>query len=139
MEMRRGIFGIMVAVVMIAGCGGGKQTVMGPEETVEAFCRAVSVGKFDEAMSLCDTMTMKKYIDTYAQAWDVLEKKDSNTLAIAAASLAEAEFMIEDIIKEGDRRHVFFRLTFNGEEKQKLAITRKEEGAWKVETIIDRP
>ena len=53
-----------VAICMAAGCGGSEEkkaaVQMGPEETVEAFCRTMAAGGFEDAMALCDTMTMKQ-------------------------------------------------------------------------------
>ena len=131
---------ICTAIVLLAaqGCSEQKKAELGPEQTVETFCRAVAGGDFETATSLCDISSMKEYIEEYEQAWSMLQKKDGGIFEIAAEMLADAEFTVEDMIKEGERRHIFFRLNFKGEEKKKLAIIRKEEGAWKVEAIIDR-
>ena len=137
--MKRWIICFAVAGMMAAGCGEKKKVEMGPEETVEAFCRAVAGGDFETAMSLCDSLSMKEYVDGYVRTLDMLKQRDSSSVAIAAATVAEAEFIVEDTIKEGDSRHIFFRLRLDGKEKKKLATLKKEEGAWKVETIIDRP
>lgn len=133
---------VMAVMLLTAGCGErkGKEkaAVMGPEETVEAFCRAVAGGHFEEAMSLCDTLTMKGYIERYSQAWNMLTKKDSGATAIAAASLAEAEMMIENVSKDGDMRIVTFTIdAAEGMNKKKTATVRKDEGVWKVEKITD--
>lgn len=129
----------MVAMAMAAGCGGRNDVEMGPEDTVKAFCRAVAGGDMEEAMSLCDTITMKGYIEEYAAAWGMLAEKDSSATAIAASSLAEADIIIEDMVKEGgDRRMITYSIiTCHGLEKKKKAAVRKEEGAWKVEEITD--
>ena len=54
-----------VTLMMMAGCGGGqektgaeKRAEMGPEGTVEAFCRAVAGGDFAVAKSLCDPVAI---------------------------------------------------------------------------------
>lgn len=140
MNRKIAVGALAVAVLLAAGCGGKKEKtdVMGPEETVEAFVRAVAGGEFCEAMSLCDTLTMKKYIDDYAQAWDMLVRKDSGAVAIAAAVLAEADFRTEDVVKDGDRRKVTYTLDAGeGKNKKKTATVRKEEGVWIVEEITD--
>ena len=139
--MRVWIFAAVAAVALAAaGCGRKQaENVMGPQETVEAFCRAVAGGEFDVAMDLCDMDTMEKYIGSYARAWEAAKEHDGGAAAIAADMVSEMEMDFEDIIKEGEKRHVFFRMSLDGGEKKKLAIVRKEEGAWKVETVIDRP
>ena len=131
---------IMAVILLTAGCGERKEkaAVMGPEETVEAFCSAVAGGHFEEAMSLCDTLTMKGYIERYSQAWNMLTKKDSGATAIAAASLAEADMIIENVSKDGDMRIVTFTIAAGeGMNKKKTATVRKDEGVWKVEKITD--
>lgn len=140
MNRKIAVGALAVAVLLTAGCGGKKEKkdVMGPEETVEAFVRAVAGGEFSEAMSFCDTLTMKKYISDYAQAWDVLVRKDSGAVAIAAAVLAEADFRTEDVVKDGDQRKVTYTLDAGeGKNKKKTATVRKEEGVWIVEEITD--
>lgn len=129
-----------IALLMLAaaGCGEKKAGVMGPEETVEAFCRAVAGGEFEKAARLCDTTAMKGYIQDYAQALDMLARKDSAAVSIAAESLAEASFEIEDTARDGDRRIVTFTIDAgDGMNKKKTAAVRKEEGEWKVEKITD--
>ncbi len=126
-----------VMMLMAAGCGEKKAAVMGPDETVEAFCRAVAAGRFEEAKSLCDTVTMKGYIEKYAQAWNMLTEKDSKATAIASASLADADIMVEDIAKDGDRRIITYVIAAGDMDKKKTATVRKEDGVWKVERITD--
>ena len=128
-------------LVMAAGCGGrqDKKAEMGPAETVEAFVRAVTAGEFDEAMSLCDTTAMKGYIETYAQAWLMQAKADSSATAIAGAVLSEADITVEDVVREGEKRHILYIMDAgNGLKKEKKATVKKEEGVWKVEQITDR-
>ena len=129
-------------MLMAAGCGERKAekkaTAMGPEETAEAFFRAAAGGDFDKAMRLCDTTAMKGYIEDYAKALNMLEKKDSSALSIATEHLAEAVFAIEDVVRNGDKRMVMFTIDAGeGMNKKKTATLRKEEGEWKVEKITD--
>lgn len=133
--------GALVAfLLLIRGCEKEEKTVeLGPEETVEAFCRAVAGGDFEAAMSLCDTMAMKTYIEKYAEAWRMLEKQNNSVVSIAGTSLANAEINIDDIAKEGDRRHISYTIEAGeGLVKEKTATVKKEEGVWKVEEITDR-
>lgn len=122
------------------GCNNAEgRKEMGPGEVAECFCRAVAGGEFGKAMELCDAEAMKTYIDGQSEAWNRLAEQDSSAFVIAAQMLSEAEITVDDIVKEGDRRHVFCMVGFNGEAKGKLIILHKEEGEWKVESIADRP
>ena len=97
-DMRRSIREIlMVAVAAVAvacGCNGdGKED--GPEAVVTAFSRAMAEGDWDEAVQLCDTVSMKGYISAYQDAWNYLQKQDSSVLAIASSILSKADFKVE--------------------------------------------
>ncbi len=121
----------------MASCNETKDA-MTPEEVVEAFSRAVAAGDFDAARALCDTAGMNGYLNNYMKVMDSLQKKDSCALAIAAETLAGAEFEVIGIGKDGDGRTVEYRLGVGGNEKTKKATVRKEEGEWKVTAITDR-
>lgn len=127
-------------VLMAAGCGERKQAemVLGPEETVVEFFRAVAGGDAQTAMSLCDTVTMESYVDSYVSALDAMVRKDSSATAIAAAALAGAEIRIEGNVKEGDTRLITYTVeTVDGLTKKKTATVKKEGREWKVERITD--
>ena len=139
---RKAVLATAAVMMLAAGCGGNEvkkaEEQLGPEETVEAFCRVMAAGGFEDAMALCDTMTMKGYIETYAEAWEMQVKADSSAAVIAASLLADAEFIVEDAVKEGDRRHILYIMDAgNGLKKEKKATVRKIEGVWKVEEITD--
>jgi hypothetical protein len=137
--MSKFVLWINVAVlVILAGCKGvEKEKVMGPEQTVEAFCRAVTAGEWAEAEALCDTLSMKEYLDSYKEAWETLHKEDSCAMAIAKGILAGTVMSVDDIRKEDDRRIISYTLTADGNRKARKAVVRKEEGAWRVERISD--
>ena len=112
---------------------------LGPEETIGIFCQAIASGDFERARALCDTMTMKSYIETYSEAWNMLQKQDSCSLGIASGILSEMKIEIEDAKKEGNKRSIFFTIDAgNGMVKKKTATVRKIEGEWKVQEIKDR-
>ena len=115
-----------------------KKTI-GPEEIAESFCRAVAGGEFGQAWALCDTVAMKEYIDELKNAWALLEKQDSSAFCIASQMLSESEFTIDDIVKEGEERHLFCSIGFDGNKKGKLIILKKEGEEWKVKATADRP
>ena len=131
---------VLIGGLFSVGCGGrqGEKAVMGPEETVEAFCRAVAGGDFATAAGLCDTRTMNSYMDERSEAWDMLQKKDSSAVAIASAILSEADIKIEDTVRDGDRRHISFTISFIEDIKKKTATVKKDGDVWKVEAITDR-
>ena len=133
---------VAAAMLTAASCGNGKTdkaVEMGPEQTLEAFCRAVASGEFDRATAFCDTTAMKEYIEAYAQAWVMQAKADSSATAIAGGVLSEAEITVEDVTREGEKRHILYIMDAgNGLMKEKKATVKKEEGVWKVERITDR-
>ncbi len=126
-----------MGLVMIAGCGGSNEKALGPEETVEAFCRAVTAGNWADAKALCDTLSMKEYLDSHKEAWETLQKEDSCALAIAESILADTVMTVEGVSREDDRRIVSYTLAADGNSKTRKAILKKEEGAWRVERITD--
>ena len=142
-RMRKKVLGAAAVMILIAvGCGERSEKkaaeALGPEETVEAFCRAVAGGEFEAAAALCDTAAIQDYIGRYAQAWKMQAKKDSSATAIAAATLSEAEFVFDKTIRDGDTRTVSYTIS-SGEKmtKRKTATVKKVEGVWKVEKITD--
>lgn len=128
--------GIVAAAIIWNRHNEGKE-VMGPEETLETFCRAVAAGQWQEAMALCDTVGMKEYLDSHRKTWKILQSKDSSALAIASGILAGTEISVSEVRKEGDRRVITYTLTAEGCSKTKEATVKKEEGAWRVERITD--
>lgn len=132
--------GAVVAVILLARGGKEKSVEMGPAQAVEAFCNALTSGRFDEARELCDTVTMDGYIDAFRQEYEAAVRKDSSVAAIAAGMLSQAEITVEDIVKEGsDRKSVFYTVSAGeGMTKEKVAAVVKEEGTWKVAEITDR-
>ena len=127
---------VVAGIAILAGCGRGEKA-MGPEETVEAFCRAVTAGQWSQAEALCDTLSMKEYIDSHKEAWATLQAEDSCTLAIAEAILADTVMTVEEVRKEDDRRVVSYTLAADGNSKTRMAVLKKEAGEWRVERITD--
>lgn len=141
--MKNRIIAILsIAAVMTAGCGGRqteKETEMGPEEVLSSFCRAIAGGEFDSAAQLCDTLTMKEYISSYSQAWDMLKKENGDGVSVAGGILASAEISIEEISKDANKRIIDYTIKAGDNlVKKKKATVKKEEGEWKVEEITDR-
>ena len=134
------IFGLIVAAAMIAvGCGGnGSGKADGPEAVVTAFSKAVATGQWNEAYGLCDTLTMKEYISANQQAWEYLEKADSNVMKIASQLMAEVNVEVIDVEKADGGREVHYAIEIEGMRKERKAVVAKdEEGAWKVTAITD--
>ena len=135
-------FALMCISGLLMSCGGNNAKelkAMGPAEVAVAFCRSVAGGEFEKAMELCDTTAMKGYIDGQAAQWNRISEQDSSTFAIAAKMLSETEILVDDVIKEGDERHVFCSIGFEENTKGKVLIVKKEEGEWRVKAIADRP
>ena len=110
---------------------------MGPEETVEAFCKAVTMGEWDKAEVLCDTDSMNDYLESYKEAWETLLKEDGVVMEIAREIISGTVTTVQGVRKEDDRRVVSYTLTADGNSKTRQATLRKEEGAWIVERIAD--
>lgn len=124
---------------LMHGCRDAEEKkVMEPEEVAEQFCRAVAGGEFEQAWALCDTVAMKDYLNEQEASWNMLEQVDSSAFSIASEMLRNIDFTVEDIVKEGEERHLFTSIGFNGSKKGKLIILKKEEGEWKVSQIADR-
>ena len=125
--------------VMAVACGGkGGRKADGPEAVVTAFSKAVAAGQWDEAYGLCDTLSMKEYISANRQAWEYLEKADSNAMKIAAQLMSEADVEILGIEKTDGGREVRYAIGIEGMRKERNAIVMKnEEGAWRVTAITD--
>lgn len=130
---------ILILAVLLSGCKDVKQgeQVLGPEAVVEAFCRAVASGDMEQAEELCDTVSMKGYLDGWTETWAELAVKDSSALRIAAGILSESTFTVTDVVKDGDRRIINYTLETGGKTKNRSAVVRKEEGEWRVESMID--
>lgn len=140
MESKIFIIALVGICTLMHGCRDAEEkTAMGPEEVAESFCRAVAGGEFAQAWALCDTVAMKDYIDGRKEEWAMKEKQDSGAFRIASQMLSEVEFTIDDIVKEGEERHIFCSIGFDGNKKGKLIILNKEEGEWKVKETADRP
>ena len=130
------ICAVAVMTVACGGNGGGKAD--GPEAVVTAFSKAVAAGQWEEAYGLCDTLSMKEYISANRQAWEYLEKADSNAMKIAAQLMADVNVEILDVEKVDGGRQVHYAIEIDEMRKERKAVVAKnEEGAWKVTTITD--
>ena len=130
---------ICAVAMMAVACGGnGGEKADGPEAVVAAFSKAVAAGQWDEAYGLCDTLTMKEYISANRQAWEYLEKADSNAMKIAAEMMAEAVVEVLEVEKVDGGRQVHYAIGIDEMRKERKAVVAKnEEGAWKVTAITD--
>lgn len=131
---------LIAAALIICSCSqtGKQEKALGPEETVEAFCKAIACGDFCAARELCDTVSMAPYIGACQERWDNMAKMDSALVDIAAALLSSAQIEIKETVKEGEYRKVFYSIdATRGMKKEKVATVKKEEGAWRVGQISD--
>ena len=128
---------IIAAIVLTAiGCSRNSSTELGPVETIEAFCNAIFSGDFDKAKGFCIDTGTDEYIARLQEEWT---KSDECIKAILPEILSEIEVKITDIVKNGQDRTIFYKLTTtDGQSKGKIAILRKEERAWKITAITDR-
>lgn len=125
------------AFLIGTGCKEGDSVEMGPSEVVEAFNRAIAGGDFDKARSLCDTTSMKEYIENYIRTWETLQRQDSSAFAIASSLLSGSAINIEKTGKEGEARTVYYTIEAEGNIWKRKAAVQKEEGEWRVKEITD--
>lgn len=132
----RNIFIIAAIVFTAIGCSRNSSAELGPVETIEAFCEAIFSGDFDKAKGFCAETGTNEYIATLQGEWT---KSDECIKAILPEILSKTEVKITDVVKNGQDRTIFYKLTAtDGQSKEKIATLRKEEGAWKITAIIDR-
>ena len=138
--MRNKIFiaALIGICTLMHGCRDAEEKkAMGPEAAVETFCRAVAAGDFETAGGLCDTVSMKEYLDEWRKVWNDLQKEDSSALAIASSMLSGAEIEVIRTERNGEKRTVLYRIEAEGNSKTRTATVKNEEGEWKVEEISD--
>ena len=112
-------------IVLLFGCKGSEKSVeMGPAETVEAFCKAVAAQQWEEAETMCDTLSMKEYINAYKAACERFSKEDEGAAKVAGSILKEAAVNISDVRKEDDKRVVTYTLEADGLSKTNKATLR---------------
>lgn len=135
------VVGAVLAIVLVTARSGKESTDqhMGPEEVIKAFNMAITSGDFDTACSLCDTVSMQDYLNSYHEAWNILQQEDSSILAIASALLSDGVLQINRTEKDADARYIHYTLEADGHSKTRRAKLEKEEGEWKVKEITDSP
>ena len=90
----------MTGAVILTGCFQTQEAALGPDETLNAFYRSICSGDFDNAESLCDTLTMQEYVGDLRKEWT---EADSSVMTIVPAILSEVTVSITDIVKNGHR------------------------------------
>lgn len=134
----------LAAAVLISllfrGCSDKEKiTEMGPGETTEAFCRAAASGDIDAARSLCDTVRMHTYIESWRSSLEKAAIKDSIVADIACGIMENMTFSVSEIRKNGQERVVFYRIGLSEDNmKDKVATLVKEGERWKITAITDR-
>lgn len=125
---------ILGIAATVAACSQNNETVLGPEDALEAFHKALYSGEFEQAKALCDTLGMKGYIDSFRTVW---ERNDAAVTEIVSDIMSETQMKITDTKKSEEGRTIFYELTFDGKSKTKAASMKKEEGEWKIARITD--
>ena len=131
---------LTAAAAIFCSCNqaGKQEKALGPEDTVVEFCKAMACGDFTAARELCDTVSMAPYIEACQERWDNMARMDSALVDIAAALLSSAQIDINETVRDGDCRKVFYTIDATmGMKKEKVATVKKEEGAWRVGMISD--
>ena len=132
----RNIFIIAAIVFTAIGCSRNSSTELGPVETIEAFCEAIFSGDFDKADGFCAETDTNEYVARLQEGWT---KSDESIKAILPEILSECLVEVTDIVKNGQERTIFYKMTTtDGQSKEKIAALKKEEGVWKITAITDR-
>ena len=132
---------IIGAVLLFRGGDAATQSAkkLGPEGVLKEFTEAMKNGKFDSAMALCDTASMKDHMEAFQQKWEDLSRKDSAAFVSTMSILADTEVHFAGMIEEDGVCTVDYVLEMDGTRKAHQATLRKEAGEWKVAEITDRP
>lgn len=131
--------GVVAAAVILTCRNRGNDVELGPGQTVEELCRAMTEGDFAKAYRLCDPKSMEEYIESYRKSMENMVSRDSSVAEVAVSLLSQTQIHIDDVVKDGDKRSVFYTLTdYKGRSRQKVATAVKEEGEWRVKQITDR-
>ena len=129
---------ICMAGFVAVGCGPGKNEIE-PSEVVVRFHKALTSMNFSEAAGYCSDGAVQEYMDTFEAAYDEKLSKDKVATEAAATLLSKDEVVIEDTVKNKDQRTVFYTISDGcGHKKDKVAVLKKVEGAWKIAEIKDR-
>ncbi len=128
---------IIAAIVLVTiGCSRNSNSEIGPAETIEAFCKSIFAGDFEKAKGFCSETDVEEYIARLQEEW---EKSDESVKAILPDVLSEYLVEVTDVVKDGQERTIFYKLTAtDGQVKGKIATLRKEEGEWRITAITDR-
>ena len=130
------IANLIVFAALLTGCIQSGETVSDPEDTVQAFYKALCSGEFELAESFCDTPGMGGYLGDFRSAW---ENIDGSLVEAASDILSEMTVAVTSVKKNGQNRTIFFELqSADGSTKEKAATLKKEEGVWKIGQITDR-
>lgn len=125
------------AVVFVGGEDKAEVKKVGPETVIVEFTEAMKTGDFDKARDLCDTVSMKEYLDAYTQKWETKSIKDSAAFASTVKILEETAMEIENVEEKDGVCLIDYTLELDGNTRKCHASLKKEEGEWKVAEITN--
>ena len=129
---------ICMAGFALVGCGGGKNEIE-PAEVVVRFHKALTSMDFSEADGYCTDGAVQEYVDAFKSACQEKISKGKEATEAATILLSKDEVIIEDTVRNKDQRTVFYTISDGcGHKKNKVAVLKREEGAWKIAEIKDR-
>ena len=126
---------LVLFAVLLTGCIQNKNAELGPEDTMQAFYKALCSGEFKQAENFCNTLDMSGYLEGFRSAWD---SAGEGITDIASDILSEMTVEVTSVQKNGQSRTIFYELVTERRIKEKIATLKKEEGAWKIAQITDR-
>lgn len=106
-----------------------------PEVVMTEFVDAVKTGDFDKAYNLCDTLSMKEYLDTFKEKWEENSLKDSTAFAATVEILSKTVIEINETEEKDGVCFIEYTLELDGSRRKCHAGLKKEEGEWKVTEI----
>lgn len=130
---------VLAAFLFLSGGGSSSdaEKKLGPEGVVEEFTHAMKTGEFEKAFAMCDTTSMKDYMNAYMQKWNALSQKDSASFVSTMEILSGAELHFAGMEEKDGTCTVDYLLEMEGIRKGHQARLRKEAGEWKVVEITD--
>ena len=129
---------LAASAIFVFSCSSQNGEKLGPEGVVAEFVSAMKSGDFGKAYSLCDSSSMHRHMDAYAQMWEKMSQKDSASFNALTEVLAGTEVHFKGVTEADGTCVVEYSLEMEGSIKECTADLRLEEGEWKLVEITDK-
>lgn len=122
---------------LIKGDDSAKTRNPEPEDILKEFMSAMKAGDFEKAYELCDTASMKEYLNEYMEIWEVKSLKDSTAFSSTVEILAGISVEIDKFEEKDGECLVHYTLQMDSNTRKCQAKMKKEEGEWKIAEITN--